>query len=213
MRRLASLAVALAALAPAAGAQGRALPLVNNGVPGGVSVAADVAFPSDEYGGGTALGANIHAGIGLVGLSAQVGRHSRDGEGLDDITSLGGTATLRLFGGPLVPFRVLLQGGYARWDWQEDDITGLSQSRLTGSLGFAATIPVPAFALKPWVAPRIERLDAGGDAHVDFGISGGFELGFLNGLSLRASYDKTWVTRGNFSAQPTTWSVGIGKGL
>jgi hypothetical protein len=213
MRAIPALCAALLVLPGTAAAQGAGLPIVNSGVPSGLSVAADVGFPGEVLGGGTAVGATVQAGLGVLGLGVQVVRHALEDEGLEGITSVGGTAALRLFGGPLVPFRVTLQAGYARWNWQVGDITDLTQTRGTASLGFAATIPVPAFAIKPWVAPRIQRTESGGTGFTEYGVSGGIELGFLNGMTIRSAYDRTWFDRNGFSAQPGIWSVGLGWGL
>jgi opacity protein-like surface antigen len=213
MRTLPALAAALLALPAVVIAQGAGLPIMNSGVAAGVTVAADVGFPDDLLGGGTAYGASANVGFGILGLGAQVVRHAWDGEGVDGTTSFGGTAALRLLGGPLTPFRVQLQAGYARWDLQIDDIAGISQTRGTASLGFAATIPVPAFAIKPWVAPRVQRTESGGNGFTEYGVSGGIEFGFLNGMTLRTAYDRTWLDRNGFSAQPGIWSVGLGWGL
>ena len=213
MRSLrACLALVLAAPALAT-AQAAGLPIVNNGIPSGVTVAADVGFPGDELGGGTAVGAGLTAGFGVIGVGAQVARHAWEGQGVDGTTSLGGTATLRLFGGPLVPFRVLLQGGYAYSEFRIDDVPEVSFHRGTASLGFAATIPVPAFALKPWIAPRLQRVSFEGNGFTEFGLSGGIELGFLNGMTIRTAYDRTWLDRTGIEGQAGVWSVGLGWGL
>ena len=213
MRILPALLVALLSAPAVATAQGAGLPIINSGVPSGVTVAADVGFPDDQLGGGTAYGASATVGFGILGLGAQVVRHAWGGEGVDGTTSVGGTAAVRVFGGPLVPFRVHLQAGYARWDFQIDDIVGLTQTRGTASVGFAATIPVPAFAIKPWIAPRIQRTDTEGNGFTEYGVSGGIELGFLNGMTIRTAYDRTWLDRNGFTAQPGIWSVGLGWGL
>jgi len=213
MRTLPALVAAMLVLPGMVVAQGAGLPLINSGVPSGVTVAADVGFPDDQLGGGTAYGASANVGFGILGLGAQVVRHAWGGEGVDGTTSVGGTAAVRLFGGPLVPFRVHVQAGYARWDLQIDDVVGVSQSRGTASLGFAATIPVPAFAIKPWIAPRVQRTESSGNSFSEYGVSGGIELGFLNGMTIRGAYDRTWLDRSGFTAQPGIWSVGLGWGL
>ncbi len=213
MRTLPALAAALLALPAVVVAQGAGLPLMNSGVSSGVMVAADVGFPDDQLGGGTAYGASANVGFGILGLGAQVVRHAWEGEGVDGTTSIGGTASVRLFGGPLVPFRVHAQVGYAGWDIQIDDIAGISQTRGTASIGFAATIPVPAFAIKPWLAPRIQRTETGGNSFTEYGVSGGIDIGFLNGMSIRGAYDRTWIDRDGFTATPGILSVGLGWGL
>lgn len=214
MRRHQLLAALVLALPATSAAQSYGLPLVNNGVPTGVSVAADVGFPSEEFGGGTSYGGQLNFGAGLLGVTGAVTRLNPDAAGLQPVTSYGASVTARLFGGPLMPFRVLLQGGIVRWDEQQDDIVGIERTRFPVSLGFAATIPVPAFAIKPWIAPRADFFRGGGEGtEFDWGISGGIEVGFLNGLSLRAAYDRQFVDTGNYTQQPSVWSVGLGWGL
>jgi len=214
MRHPQLLAALMLALPATSAAQSYGLPLVNNGVPTGVSVAADVGFPSDEFGGGTSYGGQVRFGGGVLGLTGAVTRLDPDAAGLLPVTSYGAAVTARLFGGPLVPFRVLLQSGIVRWDSQEDDIVGIGRTRVPISLGFAATIPVPAFAVKPWIAPRADLLAGGGEGTgFDWGISGGIEVGFLNGLSLRAAYDRSFVETESYSNRPSVWSVGLGWGL
>ncbi len=186
-----------------ASAQVLGLPVVNSGVPLGIAFGADVGFSNDAAGKGTAIGARGELGIGLLGVSAAVSRFAPDAG--DGVTSVGASATLKLFGGPLIPFRVMLQGGIGRWT-----TGGSATTRFPLSLGFAATIPVPAFAIKPWIAPRIEvrRVKVAGDTDTSskFGISGGIEVAMLNGFSFRAAYDR--IIGGD--ATPGILSFGIG---
>jgi len=84
-------------------------------------------------------------------------------------------------------------------------------------LGIALVIPNPVFAIKPWVAPRLDitrSTESGGGTAAAvtttdsrFGISGGIDLGFLNGFSIRAMYDRVYLGRG---VHPTVISVGLG---
>ncbi len=214
MRRPAALvAVLMLALPAAVAAQGYGLPLVNNGVPTGVTLAADVGFANDALGGGTAYGAQGQLGLGLVGVSGGITRLSVDAAGVDPITSLGAAASLRVFGGPLVPFRILAQGSITKWSIEFPGTEDISSTRTTASLGFAATIPIPAFAVKPWLAPRIERISRNGAADTDVALSGGIEFGFLNGLTVRTAYDRSYVSRDGFSERPSVFSVGLGWAL
>ena len=187
MRRVGALALLLAAPA-GLGAQVLGIPVVNNGFTTGMSIAADVGLANDAAGGGTALGGHVTLGSGILGLTASVSRSSPDvGEA---VWSTGGAASLRVFGGPLVPFRVTAQAGAAVWD------TG-PRTRILHvpiSLGLSATIPNPAFAIRPWLAPRIDiartTVSGVGETATELGISGGIELGFINGLRVRAAYDR-----------------------
>ena len=92
-----------------ASAQVLGLPVVNSGVPLGVAFGADVGFANELAGNGTSYGVRGELGIGLLGVSASIARSTR--ECCNPIISPGVAATLRLFGGPLIPFRVMLQVG------------------------------------------------------------------------------------------------------
>ncbi len=213
MRRLVPLyTVALLATAlTGAGAQVLGLPVVNNGVPTGIAFAADVGFSNEYAGKGTAIGASAALGIGLLGVTASVARFNPKND--DAITSGGVSATLRLFGGPLIPFRVLLQAGVAHW---QQDLVGFEgpvtakTTRVPISVGFAATIPNPAFAIKPWLAPRVDifrtSLEGATDTGSDFAIAGGIDLSMLNGITIRAAYDRIFRD----GSKPSILSIGVG---
>ena len=68
-------------------------------------------------------------------------------------------------------------------------------------VGFALTIPNPALAIKPWLAPRADILRVSpeiGDAttETEFGLSGGIELNTLTGLGIHAAYDAIFADGG-----------------
>ena len=113
----------------------------------------------------------------------------------------GASATLRLLGGPLVPFRITLQAGASRWT-----VAGTDYVHVPISIGLSATIPNPAFAIKPWIAPRIDVLGDQANTNGHFGISGGIDLVLLNGLSVRAAYDRV----NNGGSRPSIFSLGLG---
>ena len=201
--------VASAAVAPAT-AQVLGLPVVNNGAATGINIGADVGFTNADGGKGTAIGARASVGIGFIGVSAMISRFAP--ETGDAVVAPGVSATLRLLGGPLVPFRITMQAGASQWT-----ISTVKVTHVPVSIGLSATIPNPAFAIKPWIAPRIDltrtatpqigiegtettRTDA------NFGISGGVDLALLNGMTIRAAYDR--VNNGSF--HPSIFSLGIG---
>jgi hypothetical protein len=177
-------------LAPSLAGQVTGLPVYNSGIPTGLGLFADIGFPNDAAGGGTAYGATGRLGVGPFGATATVARFNPEGPG-DQLTSVGGTLNYKVFGGPLVPLTVTLQGGagYAK----QDDV---SFYRFPVGLGLALTIPNPALAIKPWLAPRLDvaRVSGplGSDTESNFGISGGVELNLLSGLGLHASYDRVF---------------------
>lgn len=201
-------------------AQVTGLPVRNAGIGTGIGIAADAGFPSEELGKGLALGATASVGLGPFGLTGSVARLDPKGAG-DALTSFGATANLKIFGGPLVPFSVTLQGGagYAKQSPTtiEGDALDVKTWHAPVGLGIALVIPNPVFSIKPWVAPRVDitrttQSDGGTATTVtntdtNFGISGGIDFGFLNGLSIRAMYDR--VSLGN-GVHPSVISVGLG---
>ena len=198
--------------APAA-AQVLGLPVVNNGVADGLSIAADVGFANFEAltslsaSSATTIGASASIGLGLVGLTGTLA-HSLPNLG-DNLWSPGISGTLRLIGGPLIPLRVVLLAGVAHWQVDSVDYT-----HVPVSVGFAATIPLPGFAIKPWIAPRLDVLSSsppvsGSSSESRFGLSGGIELELLLGLRVRASYDQVFAKQGN----PSVFSLGAGFSL
>ncbi len=197
-----AVAVLTVCLAMPASAQVLGMPVVNNGAPIGVVIGADYGSANDEYadGGGTAVGGHATFGAGMISATAALSRFAPEsGAG---VWSPGGALTLRLLGGPLVPFRITLQGGVAHWS-----INNVGFTHIPVSLGLAATIPNPAFAIKPWIAPRLDIESAsGGSSQNHFGMSGGIDLALLNGMALRAAYDRVWAD----GAHPSVFSVGIG---
>jgi hypothetical protein len=182
----------------------RGLPVYNSGFGIGAGAALDAGFANDAAGGGTTLGASASAGLGFLGVTAgvSVGR-------VDDNTvwSPGVAASLRLFGGPLIPFRVTLQAGAAQWS--EGVVTS---THVPVSLGLAAVIPTPGIAIRPWIAPRFDYVTTAFEnsevSSTELGISGGIEIGLLSGITVRAAYDRLF-TDGN----PGMLSLGLGMSL
>lgn len=191
----------LAGATGSARAQVPGLPVINNGASTGINVGADVGFPNADYGKGEAVGAHASIGIGFVGVTAMISRYAP--EAGDAIVAPGASATLRLLGGPLVPFRITMQAGASRWTQNNVTFT-----HVPVSIGLSATIPNPALAIKPWIAPRVDYLDDGGFSvdHLHFGISGGVDLALLSGITIRAAYDRV----SNGTAHPSIFSLGLG---
>jgi opacity protein-like surface antigen len=184
------------ALSGIAAAQNPGLPVINSGIGTGLTLAGDVGFVSEDAGGGTAFGATGAVGLGPLGVSATVSRWSPDG--LDGQTAIGGTANLKIFGGPLIPFSVTAQAGAARMK-----ISEVSMYHFPIGVGFAARIPTTVIGIKPWVAPRIDIVRISGipgqDASTEsnFGFSAGVELNLLSGLGFHAAYDYVKVDGGS----------------
>ena len=190
-------------------AQVAGLPVRNAGVGTGVGIAADVGFPSASAGKGIAVGATGSIGLGPLGFTASAATWDPKGPG-SRITSVGATGNLKIIGGPLIPLSVTLQAGAGY-----DKVTTTKRLHVPVGVGLALTIPNPVFSIKPWVAPRLDVLrtkiysDVLPETSTDtnFGISSGIDLGFLNGLTIRAMYDR--VSRGSGSSV-STLSIGLG---
>jgi len=206
-----ALVVSLAA-APAAAAQVVGLPVINAGVTRGLGLSFDYGKPNDVAGGGFALGATAGLGFGPLGVTARLSRLDTD---LEELWSPGATVNYKVVGGPLIPLAVTLQAGagYASPDFAcaTPGACDISEWRFPIGLGVSFTIPNPALAIKPWIAPRIDvtRRSAYGtfDAETDseFAVSGGVELNMLTGLGLHAAYDWTKRDGGN----PGIFSAGL----
>ena len=189
------LAVVLAVGAGPLKAQARGIPVYNNGVPRGIGLYGDVGFPNDDAGGGNAFAVTGRAGFGAFAATATLSSFNPDGP-VGSEASVGATGNYRVFGGPLVPLLVTLQAGvgYAKPDTgvlPDDDIT---EWHFPIGVGFTLTIPNPALAIKPWLAPRVDIVqsspdDGDGTTNTEFGLSGGVELNLLSGLGFHAAYD------------------------
>jgi hypothetical protein len=208
MRQRAQRAIALAPLiltllggTQTVAAQARGIPLYNNGVPTGIAVYGDVGFSNANAGKGTGFGASGRAGFGPFGATAMLATFNPDGPGDTDL-SVGATLNYKIFGGPLIPLSVTLQGGigYSKPD------TGLlpgdeTELRFPVGVGFALTIPNPALAIQPWLAPRVDIIRTSGsglsNTETNFGLSGGVEFNLLSGFGMHAAYDRVFVDGGD----------------
>jgi hypothetical protein len=200
-----ALAAALAGMAPSAAAQVRGIPVYNAGIPRGIGIYGDVGFSNDDAGGGTGYGVTGRAGFGPFGATAMLSSYNPDGPTDSDV-SVGATLNYRVFGGPLVPLAVTVQGGigYGKPDDtllpDGESVADLTELRFPVGVGFALTIPNPILAIKPWLAPRLDivRTSIGDNAETnsEFALSGGLELNTLGGLGLHATYDAIFADGG-----------------
>ena len=196
--------------------QVRGIPVYNSGIATGIAIYGDVGFPNAEAGKGTALAISGRAGFGPLGATAMLSTFNPDGAG-DSELSVGGILNYKVFGGPLIPLSVTLQGGigYSKPDnglvpapppgSAGQEVTEL---RFPVGVGFALTIPNPALAIKPWIAPRIDivRSSGGGQSNTEsnFGLGGGVELNLLSGLGVHAAYDRVFIDGGD----PSVFGLG-----
>ncbi|MGH7510093.1 MAG: hypothetical protein ACREMZ_11590 [Gemmatimonadales bacterium] len=209
-RVIASVALLLGmAVARSAGAQVHGIPVYNSGIPTGIAIYGDIGFPNEAAGKGTALAVSGRAGFGPLGATAMLSTFNPDGPGESNL-SVGGTLNYKIFGGPLIPLSVTLQGGigYSKPDVGLLPGSDVSELRFPVGLGFALTIPNPALAIRPWIAPRLDivRRSAGGssDTENNFGLGGGLELNTLSGFGVHAAYDRVFLDGGD----PSVFGLG-----
>jgi hypothetical protein len=170
----------------------------NSGIATGIALYGDVGFPNAGSGKGTALAISGRAGFGPLGATAMLSTFNPDGPGGSDL-SVGGSLNYKVFGGPLIPLSVTLQGGIGYSKPDNGFLPGqdVNELRFPVGVGFALTIPNPALAIKPWIAPRIDivRQSGGGqsDTESNFGLGGGLELNLLSGLGAHAAYDRVFI--------------------
>ena len=134
-------------------AQVRGIPVDNAGVARGVGIYADIGFPNDEAGGGRAYALTGKAGLGLIGFTGTLA--SYDPEGADASVAVGATVNYRIFGGPLVPLSVNLQGGIGYYAPDTGSPFDFADSDLHFPIGvgFALTIPIPSLPSVPGSRP------------------------------------------------------------
>jgi hypothetical protein len=191
-----------------AAAQVLGLPVNNSGVPTGLGLYGDVAFPNSAAGDGTTFAASARLGISKIGVTATLASFNPTGPD-NTITTVGGTFNYKLLGGPLIPFSATLQGGVGYGKAAGD----VKLWHFPIGLGLAITIPNPALAIKPWIAPRIDLTNTstplGSDTDSNFGVSAGVELNFLSGFGVQAAYDRVFVS----GSDPGIFSIGAHYGL
>jgi len=211
MRRIGKVMIAAAlpliAGATAARAQLAGIPVYFNPRGGtGIGVSADLGFPNDNGGGGTAYGVTGSFGTGPVTLSGMVGSWKPNGFNSGQ-TSFGGDIAYRLFGGGLLPVAVGVQAGYGTIK-----LSGVTSSAIPVGVGLA--VNVPGFPLKPWIAPRIEFMRlSGGGASVNasaFRVSAGVNFNLLLGLGVHAGVDWGKLPDKIDPTTPNTFIWGVG---
>lgn len=216
MRRTATTAFAALVLAAApARAQVLGLPVYNSGVSSGISLNADYGFVTVDPGSAKAktIGLTAGAALGPIGVTATYA--SLNPEVGDNQSSLGATANLKLFGGPLIPVSVNAQVGLGYW--QDKDFFGPGLDRknvnIPVGLGIALNVPTPGLSIKPWVAPRMQYTRTSGsvdDSQTKFGISAGVNLGLVGGINGRVAYDQITFDQGGTDVKTKVFSVGLG---
>jgi hypothetical protein len=212
MRRIGRVMIAaalpLVAGATAARAQLSGIPVYFNPRGGtGVGVAANLGFPDNNAGGGTAYGVAGSFGAGPVTLTGMVGAW-KPTNFTSAQTSFGADIAYRLFGGGLLPIAVGVQAGYG-----SIKLGGVTNSTIP--IGVGLSFDPPLFPLKPWIAPRIEiqRFSGGSGGSVNasaFRVSAGVNFSLLLGLGVHAGVDWGKVPSKLNPATPSTLIWGVG---
>ena len=192
MRRIAWISAAavipLAALATAAQAQLAGIPVYYSPRGGtGVGIAANLGFPNDSAGGGTAYGVSGSFGTGPVTLTAMVGAWK--GTSFTSAqTTFGANIAYRLFGGGILPVAVAVQAGYGT---VKSALPAPAPSNTINTIpvGVGISFDPPLFPLKPWIAPRVDFISGGGSSTSEVWVSGGVNFNLLLGLGVHAAVD------------------------
>jgi len=209
MRRIGRVMIAaalpLVAGATAARAQLAGIPVYFNPRGGtGIGVAANLGFPDNNAGGGTAYGVAGSFGAGPVTLTGMVGAWKGTGFGSAQ-TSFGADIGYKVFGGGLLPLAVGVQAGYGSI---KNPISNATISTIP--VGVGLSFDPPLFPLKPWIAPRMEFVSGGGVSASSFRVSAGVNFNLLLGLGVHAAVDWGKVPSKLDPATPSTLIIGVG---
>ena len=223
MRRIARItvtaAIPLAALATAARAQLAGIPVYYNPQGGtGVGIAANVGFPNNDAGSGTAYGVAGSLGTGPVTLTAMIGAwKATSWPGVSSTyawataqTSFGGSISYRLFGGGILPVAVAVQAGYGMIK-SPTVLANTGYTTTTIPVGVGISFDPPLFPLKPWIAPRMEftSYSSGRPSNTSsFRVSGGVNFNLLLGLGVHAAADWGQQKGNGTTRTPTILSLG-----
>jgi hypothetical protein len=203
-------------------AQAFGIPVPGLGIRRGTTLHAMAAFPNGAAEGGVAVMAGVSLGarrVGVLGFGSR--RLDRSGPA-DGFWSGGALVNLKVFGGPLVPFSVMLQGGAAYASEGNGGAGfGITRWHVPAGLAISWLFARPGVSVTPWVAPRLDHVSSTGPDPLgdpppggtvprstttvtEFGLSGGLSFGFLSGFTLEVAYDR--VLGGG---SPATVGLGI----
>lgn len=192
VRRNLALAAALAGLtAGPIAAQAPGVPQYPGSHRPGAELGVLVGFNDDTEAAlrGTSYAASLGLGAGRFGLTATGGFVALKGDRRR--TTLGALGTLHLSGdGVQTPLTLGLFGGFGWMPASEGLEDALGHVPI--GLSAALTLATPIVSLRPWVAPRLDVtwVDAAASGRTEkLGFSGGVDLRFPGGLSLRALGD------------------------
>ena len=191
MRRMLVLTMALAATAaaPVAAQLLAGMPAWNSPKGGsGVTIYADYGLPSDEAGGGNAYGLRGSVGFGAFTIAAGYAGYEADGA-TERLSSYGAGAAFRLMGGSLAPLNINLIGGFGTTGNVPATVGEIDISTYYAGAGASVTLPVPGFAIEPYLSVSNRWNAASGfDTESDIGWTLGANLG-LGLFGLHVAYD------------------------
>lgn len=202
-----ALAVGFSLVAAPIMAQAPGIPIMNLGFSRGFTLGSMVGFNRASAGDGTGFLVSGTAGFRRIAVGGFVSGLSGSALSTKTLVARGATLAFKVAGGPLVPVAITLLTGAGYFA----PGSGLTTNwRVPVGLGISWTIPQPSVALKLWVSPRLDYSRVRGPdpladpapgapvprrttTETDFGLSGGVNLGFLNGFGLDLAVDRRFT--------------------
>ncbi|MFN0178811.1 MAG: hypothetical protein ACKVZ0_08425 [Gemmatimonadales bacterium] len=202
MGRLFGAVALIVVTAGGAVAQAPGLPVINSGTSRGFTLAGMGGFGNDGAGSGTAVGVSGNYGMRRVAVGGFVSTVSGSSGADGSYQAAGATLAVKVLGGPLVPVSLNLHTGvgYSAPGYSLTGGSGATKNKtwqVPVGLGIAWVFPQPVVALKPWLAPRADVVRVSGPGpgsrtDTNFALSGGVNLGFLNGLGVDVAFDRVF---------------------
>jgi hypothetical protein len=173
-----------------ASAQWLGMPVWNSPKGGtGVKVMGDVGLPSNDARGGTAFGGRASLGLSAITLTAGVSSWKPDGAS-ESVTSLGGTAAVRVIGGALMPVNVNVIAGASTTSNFSVGLTTADLTTIVAGAGASVSLPIPGFGVEPYlsVTNRWNKISGASSTESDIGWTVGANVG-LGMLGLHVAFD------------------------
>lgn len=218
MKRVLYVVAVIGLLVAPAGAWGQwaGMPVWNIPKAGtGITINGDYGRPDSLSGKGDAWGGRATLGLGTISLTAGIASWKPGLGATQSFTSIGGSATMRLIGGSLLPIAVNLQAGAAHTDSAN---ATAAQTAVTGAVGLSIPLPMPYLTVEPYFSPGIRYRHLGGatpQSSTEFGYAVGANIG-SGSLGLHLAYDneklKGGGTRSVFGIG-ASYSIRLGYGL
>lgn len=200
-------------------AQAPGLPVINSGPSRGFTLAGMAGFGNDGAGSGTAVAVSGAVGMRRLAVGGFVSTVSGVTGAGGSYQAAGATLGVKVLGGPLVPISLNLHTGVG-YSAPEFALPGGASPfkqktwHVPVGLGISWVFPQPVVALKPWLAPRadvvrVSGYPSGPESRTDtnFALSGGVNLGFLNGLGIDIAFDR--VFSGGVGPEPLIVGLGL----